>query len=61
MNGGQMSSVPKNKYELELAINSIFQKLMADYRSISKSRVRKSAVEGSVKGTVISVSDTLAY
>ncbi|EGQ9921620.1 TPA: ClbS/DfsB family four-helix bundle protein, partial [Vibrio parahaemolyticus] len=28
-----MSSVPRNKDELELAINSIFPKLMADYRS----------------------------
>ncbi|HHE0507730.1 TPA: ClbS/DfsB family four-helix bundle protein, partial [Vibrio parahaemolyticus] len=27
-----MSSVPKNKDELELAINSIFPKLMVDYR-----------------------------
>ncbi|NOI07019.1 ClbS/DfsB family four-helix bundle protein, partial [Vibrio anguillarum] len=26
-----MSSVPRNKDELELAINSIFPKLMADY------------------------------
>ncbi|NOI46212.1 ClbS/DfsB family four-helix bundle protein, partial [Vibrio alginolyticus] len=27
-----MSSVPRNKDELELAIKSIFPKLMADYR-----------------------------
>ncbi len=56
-----MSSVPRNKDELELAINSIFPKLMADYRSIPESKARKPRVDGSVKGTVISVSDTVAY
>ncbi|MEF1257214.1 MULTISPECIES: ClbS/DfsB family four-helix bundle protein [unclassified Vibrio] len=56
-----MSSVPSNKDELEFAINSIFSKLMADYRSTPESHVRKSGVEGNVKGTLISVSDTVAY
>ncbi|WP_345774825.1 ClbS/DfsB family four-helix bundle protein [Vibrio campbellii] len=56
-----MSSVPRNKDELELAINLIFPKLMADYRSIPESKARKPGVEGNVKGTVISVSDTVAY
>ncbi|GAK82562.1 DUF1706 domain-containing protein [Vibrio ponticus] len=56
-----MSSVPRNKDELELAINSIFPKLMADYRSIPESKVRQSGIEGNVKETVISVSDTVAY
>ena len=56
-----MSSVPGNKDELELAINSIFPKPMADYRSIPESKARKPGVEGNVKGTVISVSDTVAY
>ncbi|MCF9508343.1 ClbS/DfsB family four-helix bundle protein, partial [Vibrio parahaemolyticus] len=56
-----MSSVPKNKDELELAINSIFPKLMVDYRSIPESKARKVGVEGNVKGTFISVSDTVAY
>ena len=56
-----MSSVPRNKDELELAINSVFPKLMADYRSISKSKARKLGVEGNIKGTIISVSDTVAY
>ncbi|EPF1096065.1 ClbS/DfsB family four-helix bundle protein, partial [Vibrio parahaemolyticus] len=55
-----MSSVPKNKDELELAINSIFPKLMVDYRSIPESKARKVGVEGNVKGTFISVSDTVA-
>ncbi|MBB1418945.1 ClbS/DfsB family four-helix bundle protein [Pseudoalteromonas sp. SG44-1] len=56
-----MSSVPRNKDELELAISSVFPKLMADYRSISKSKARKLGVEGNIKGTIISVSDTVAY
>ncbi|EGQ8277433.1 ClbS/DfsB family four-helix bundle protein, partial [Vibrio parahaemolyticus] len=45
-----MSSVPRNKDELELAINSIFPKLMADYRSIPESKARTPGVEGNVKG-----------
>ena len=57
----KLSSVPRNKDELELAINSVFPKLMADYRSISKSKARKLGVEGNIKGTIISVSDTVAY
>ncbi len=56
-----MSSVPSNKAELELAIKSIFPKLMADYHSISESKARKSGIEGNVKGTIINVSDTVAY
>jgi hypothetical protein len=56
-----LSSVPKNKDELTLAIKSIFPKLMADYRSISESNTRKIGVEGNIKGTAISVSDTVAY
>jgi len=56
-----LSSVPKNKDELELAINSIFPKLMVDYRSIPESKAHKVGVEGNVKGTFISVSDTVAY
>lgn len=56
-----MSSVPKNKDELELAINTIFPKLMVDYRSIPESKARDIGVEGNLKGTRISVSDTVAY
>ncbi|WP_459657972.1 ClbS/DfsB family four-helix bundle protein, partial [Vibrio rotiferianus] len=56
-----MSSVPRSKDELELAIKSIFPKLMADYHSIPEHKARESGVEGNVKGTVISVSDTVAY
>lgn len=46
---------------MELAINSIIPKLMADYRSIPESNTRKIGVEGNIKGTTISVSDTVAY
>lgn len=56
-----LSSVPQNKDELTSAISSIFPKLMADYRSIQESKARKPGVEGNVKGTIISVSDTVAY
>lgn len=56
-----MSSVPKNKDELELAINTIFPKLMVDYRSTPKNNARIIGIEGNLKGTLISVSDTVAY
>ncbi|OED71368.1 hypothetical protein A143_17345 [Vibrio splendidus ZS-139] len=56
-----MSSIPKNKDDLELAINSIFPKLMSDYRQIPEDRSRQIGVEGNVKGTLISVCDTAAY
>ncbi|WP_194435578.1 ClbS/DfsB family four-helix bundle protein [Vibrio fluminensis] len=56
-----MSSVPTNKEQLELAINSIFTKLMVDYRAVPESACRLCEIEGNIKGTKISVSDTLAY
>jgi hypothetical protein len=56
-----MSSVPENKNELVLAINSIFPKLLADYRQIPEELSREIGVEGNVKGTQISVCDTVAY
>ncbi|MGR5094249.1 ClbS/DfsB family four-helix bundle protein [Vibrio maritimus] len=56
-----MSSVPKNKEELESAINTVFSKLMADYREIPENLCREAGIEGNIKGTVISVSDTVAY
>ncbi|WP_112480259.1 ClbS/DfsB family four-helix bundle protein [Vibrio variabilis] len=56
-----MSSVPKNKNELEQAINSIFHKLLMDYRQIPEELSREIGVEGNVKGTLISVCDTVAY
>ncbi|KGK42824.1 hypothetical protein LH51_04365 [Nitrincola sp. A-D6] len=56
-----MSSVPQSKDELLSAINSIFPKLMADYQVVPESWSRVCEVEGNVKGTQISVCDTVAY
>ena len=56
-----MSSVPKSKKELENAISHIFAKLMIDYRSIPNNQTRTIEVAGNIKGTKISVCDTVAY
>ena len=56
-----MSSIPQSKEELELAINTSFTKLMADYYSIPEKFVRELGMEGNRKGTKISVFDTAAY
>lgn len=56
-----MSSVPTSKDELENAINTIFVKLMADYQSIPNDHSRTIGVKGNIKGTEISVCDTVAY
>lgn len=56
-----MSSVPQSKGELLSAINSIFPKLMDDYRIVPESLSRKCELEGNIKGTQISVCDTVAY
>ncbi|EGR4363278.1 ClbS/DfsB family four-helix bundle protein, partial [Vibrio cholerae] len=56
-----MSSVPESKDELLTAINSIFPKLMVDYRSVPASIARQCEIEGNVKGTQMSVCDTVAY
>ena len=56
-----MSSVPKDKQQLLDAINTIFPKLMADYRTVPVELARLCTIDGNVKGTVISVSDTVAY
>lgn len=56
-----LTSVPQSKEELELAINSIFDKLMADYRTIPVELTRERNVEGNIKGTQVSVCDTVAY
>lgn len=56
-----MSSVPKDKQQLLDAINTIFPKLMADYRAVPGELARVCTIEGNVKGTEISVSDTVAY
>lgn len=56
-----LSSVPKNKIELQKAITLAFDKILADYLSIPAEVSRKIGVAGNVKGTEISVSDTIAY
>ncbi|MCC5884772.1 MAG: ClbS/DfsB family four-helix bundle protein [Halomonas sp.] len=56
-----MSSVPASKDELLAAINSTFSKLIEEYRIVPESLSRKCEVEGNVKGTQISVCDTVAY
>ena len=53
--------IPKSKEELTEAINIIFPKLMADYHSIPPNLTRELGVEGNIKGTEISISDTVAY
>ena len=62
LNGVVMtSSVPKNKQELHQAITVAYEKILADYLSIPEEYSRHAGVEGNVKSTEISVSDTLAY
>ncbi len=56
-----MSSVPKNKVELQKLIRVSFDKLFADYLTIPAEISRKTGVIGNVKNTEISVSDTIAY
>ncbi len=56
-----MSSVPKSKEELESAINEIPSKLMLDYRSIPTELTREIGIDGNIKGTKISVCDTVSY
>ena len=56
-----MSSVPKNKKELQRSIKVAFEKILADYSTIPYQMSRELGVTGSVEGTEISVSDTLSY
>ena len=56
-----MSSIPTNKAELQLAIEQSFDKLLLDYQRVPADMSRILGVEGNQKGSVISVSDTLAY
>ncbi|MEH6531978.1 MAG: ClbS/DfsB family four-helix bundle protein [Photobacterium frigidiphilum] len=56
-----MSSIPQNKDELINAITFVSGRLLDDYRSIPDELSRTIAIEGNVKGTAISVCDTLAY
>jgi hypothetical protein len=56
-----MSSVPQNKDELISAITFASRKLSEDYSSIPDELSRTMGIDGNVKGTTISVCDTLAY
>ena len=56
-----MTSVPQNKDELLSAIQTIYNKLYQDYATIPEEITRELSIEGNVKDTLISVSDTLAY
>lgn len=56
-----MSSVPKNKEELHKSISVAFKKILADYSTIPPEISREIGVVGNVKGTEVSVSDTLSY
>ena len=56
-----MSTIPKNKQTLYTAVESAFDKILLDYISIPDTYSRKLGVEGNIKHSVISVSDTLAY
>jgi len=56
-----LSSVPKNKEELHKSISVAFKKILADYSTIPPEISREIGVVGNVKGTEVSVSDTLSY
>jgi hypothetical protein len=56
-----LSSVPKNKEELQKSMIVAFEKILADYLTIPSQISRKIGVAGNVKGTEISVSDTVSY
>jgi hypothetical protein len=56
-----LSSIPKNKAELQESIKTAFDKILADYSTIPPSFSRVVGIIGNVKGTQISVSDTIAY
>jgi len=56
-----LSSVPKNKEELQKSISVAFEKILADYSAIPSQVSRKIGVVGNIKGTEISVSDTVSY
>ncbi|MGL6259917.1 ClbS/DfsB family four-helix bundle protein [Vibrio sp. WXL210] len=56
-----MSTISTSKEELQQAIIDIFNKLMVDYDSIPEEWAKKVGVEGNIKGTEITISDTVAY
>jgi len=56
-----MSSIAENRDDLYQAIKMAFDKILEDYSSIPEEYSRITGIEGNVKGTKISVGDTLAY
>ncbi|MDJ0856785.1 MAG: ClbS/DfsB family four-helix bundle protein [Desulfobacterales bacterium] len=56
-----MTSVPQNKQELLNAIQVAVDKLHQDFSGIPEKVTREQSIEGNIKGTMISVCDTLAY
>lgn len=56
-----MTSVPQNKQELLQSIQQAYKNILADYSTFSEESSRILNVEGNIKGTMISVCDTLAY
>ncbi len=56
-----MSSIPQSKDALEHAIRDAHAKLMSDYRSVPEHMTQERSLEGNVKGSKISVCDTVAY
>lgn len=56
-----MSSISKNKEELISSIENSYENLFADYMGVPKELSREIGVEGNVKNTEISVSDTISY
>ena len=56
-----MSSVPKNNEELQASIIVGFEKILADYLVIPFEILSEISIAGHVKGTKISVVDTISY
>jgi len=56
-----MSTIATNQSELYHAIHDNFAKLLADYQRIPAEMSRDCGIEGHIKNTHISASDTLAY
>ncbi len=57
----KLSSVPKNKDELQKSIIVAFKKILIDYSTIPSQISRETGISGNVKGTEISVCDTISY
>jgi hypothetical protein len=54
-------AVPQNKDELLKAINGNFDKLRRELADVPHNVVRDKGLEGHAKGTMMSISDLVAY